>query len=151
MDSQMECFNRLLIAFGIEFQFSYTVFHDFYVWLDNLEFIISYAAVRNLGNEVRTGLQIFNEVLNISFRCYYHYYITINLLRRRKTSCPRKLPLHITWKYDQCTDPFIFEFQEEESICKKSNNCMQYPIDLKMMIGFSSIFFYKNSINFYIF
>ena len=81
MDSQMECFNRLLIAFGIEFQFSYTVFHDFYVWLDNLEFIISYAAVRNLGNEVRTGLQIFNEVLYFQPEYYYH---TVYLIRIKK-------------------------------------------------------------------
>ena len=86
----------------------------FCIWLDNLEFVISYAAVRNLGNEVRTGLQIFNEVLNISFRCYYHYYITINLLRRRKTSCLRKLAVHITWKYDQCTDPFILSFRKKK-------------------------------------
>ena len=42
-----------------------------------------------------------------------------------------------------------FEFQEEESICKKSNNCMQYPIDLKMMIDFSQVFFAKRKDEFH--
>ena len=126
----------------------------FCIWLDNLEFVISYAAVRNLGNEVRTGLQIFNEVLNISFRCYYHYYITINLLRRLKTSCPRKLPLHITWKYDQCTDPFILSFRKKKVFVRNLTIVCSILLILKWWSISRKFFLQKvqmNFIQFYIF
>ena len=57
----------MFIAFAIQVEnFLHLELLGLYVWIDNLEFIISYAAVRNLGNEVRTGLQILNEVLSIS-------------------------------------------------------------------------------------